>query len=190
MNLDKQSKNNFKWKLNLNKKYNIIYADPPWKYTGNFWNKKHYPCVPIKEIYNFPIDKIAAENCALFLWVTFPILPQALETVKRWGFDYTTVAFVWIKTNKLNSKPFFGLGSWTRANAEICVLGFRGKLKRQSKKISQIILSPIREHSRKPDEIREKIVALLGNLPRIELFARQNVKGWDCWGNETNKFKE
>jgi site-specific DNA-methyltransferase (adenine-specific) len=174
------------WKINSNKKYNIIYADPPWKYGNDV--KKHYPTIPIKEIHNFPIDKIAADNCALFLWVTFPILPEALETVRKWGFRYTTVAFTWIKTNKNNGKPFFGLGNWTRANAEICVLGFRGKLKRNSNKVSQVVLSPLREHSRKPDEIRYKIVELMGDLPRIELFARQSMKGWDCWGNETKKF--
>ena len=144
--------------------------------------------MPIEEIYKFPIDNIADENCALFLWVTYPILSEAIETVKKWGFRYVTVAFTWIKTNKNNGKPFFGLGNWTRANAEICVLGFRGKLKRKSNKVSQVVLSPLREHSRKPDEIRDKIVELMGDLPRIELFARQSANGWDCWGNETNKF--
>lgn len=180
-----RSKQKTIWHINSKKKYSIIYADPPWKYGPTI---EHYPCVPLKEIYNFPIDKIAAENCALFLWVTFPILPEALETIRKWGFRYVTVAFNWIKTNKNNGKPFFGLGNWTRANAEICVLGIRGKLKRKSNKISQVVLSPLREHSRKPDEIRDKIVELMGDLPRIELFARQTVKGWDCWGNETKKF--
>jgi len=179
-------KNPIQWKVNSNKKYNIIYADPPWKYGRDI--SKHYPTIPIQEIYNFPIDKLADKNCALFLWVTYPILPEALETVKKWGFRYVTTAFTWIKTNKNNGKPFFGLGNWTRANAEICVLGFRGKLKRKSNKVSQVILSPLREHSRKPDEIRDKIVELLGDIPRIELFARQSMQGWDCWGNETTKF--
>ena len=174
------------WKIKAAKKYNIIYADPPWKYGNDA--KKHYPTIPIQDIHNFPVDKIAADNCALFLWVTFPILPEALETVRKWGFRYVTVAFTWIKTNKRNRNPFFGMGNWTRANAEICVLGFRGKLKRNSNKVSQVVLSPLREHSRKPDEIRDKIVELMGDLPRIELFARQSAKGWDCWGNETDKF--
>jgi len=182
----KDSNKEFQWNVKSNKKYKIIYADPPWKYGTDV--SKHYPTVPIKDIYNFPIDKFADKDCALFLWVTFPILPEALETVKKWGFRYVTVAFNWIKTNKNNGKPFFGLGNWTRANAEICVLGFRGKLQRRSNKISQIVLSPLREHSRKPDEIRNKIVELLGDLPRIELFSRQSMPGWDCWGNETNKF--
>jgi site-specific DNA-methyltransferase (adenine-specific) len=175
-----------KWKINSNKKYNIIYADPPWKYGTDV--KRHYPTIPIREIWRFPINKFADDNCALFLWVTFPILPEALETIKQWGFRYVTVAFTWIKTNKLDGKPCFGLGNWTRANAEICVLGFKGKLKRKSNKVAQVVLSQRREHSRKPDEIRDQIVELLGDLPRIELFSRQTFPGWDCWGNETTKF--
>jgi len=178
----------FSWNFNLKKKYNIIYADPPWKY--GVVPKDHYDCVPMENIYNFPINRIADKNCALFLWVTYPILPECIETLKRWGFRYITVAFTWIKTNKNNGKPFFGLGNWTRANAEICLLGFRGKLKRKSNKVSQVVMSPLREHSRKPDEVRDQIVQLIGDLPRIELFARQTVKGWDCWGNETTKFNE
>lgn len=177
----------FKWDVPSRKKYNIIYADPPWKYGRKI---SHYPCLPIEDIYNFPIDNIADENCALFLWVTFPILPEAIKTLEKWKFRYTTVAFTWIKTNKNNGQPFFGLGNWTRANAEICLLGFRGKLKRKSNKVAQVIMSPLREHSRKPDEIRDMIVNLLGDLPRIELFARQNVQGWDCFGNETSKFNK
>lgn len=175
------------WRLNTNKKYNIIYADPPWKYSTNI---KHYDCVPIEEIYKFPINRIADKNCALFLWATYPILPECIETMKRWGFSYVTVAFTWIKTNKNRGTPFFGMGNWTRANAEICLLGFRGKLKRKSNKVAQVVMSPLREHSRKPDEIRDSIVELLGNLPRIELFARQKSRGWDVWGNEINKFRE
>jgi len=176
----------FKWNVRIRKKYNIIYTDPPWKYGTDV--SKHYQTVPIEDIYRFPIDKLAADNCALFLWVTFPILPEVLETVKRWGFRYVTVAFNWIKTNKRKGTPFVGMGNWTRANAEICVLGLRGKLQRKSNKVSQIVLSHLREHSRKPDEIRDKIVQLMGDLPRIELFARQSMPGWDCWGNETKKF--
>lgn len=176
----------FSWDFPIKKKYNIIYADPPWKYSAEVSSK--YPCVPIKDIQNFPINQIADENCALFLWSVYAILPECIETLKKWEFRYVTVAFTWVKTNKNNGKPFFGLGNWTRANAEICLLGIRGKLPRQSNKVRQVVLSPLREHSRKPDEIRDSIVELLGDLPRIELFARQTVKGWDCWGNETKKF--
>ena len=180
------TKTPFSWKISIKKKYNIIYADPPWKYLTSV----NYPTVPIEEIKRFPIDNIAEEDCALFLWATYPILPECIETLKALGFRYVTVAFTWVKTNKNDGKPFFGLGNWTRANAEICLLGIRGKLKRKSTKVRQVVLSPLREHSRKPDEIRDSIVELLGDLPRIELFARQTVKGWDCWGNETTKFNK
>ena len=177
----------FSWNFNLKKKYNIIYADPPWRYSDI---SKHYETVPIKEIYKFPIKNIADNNCILFIWTPFMLLPQCIETINKWGFRYVTVAFTWIKTNKNNGKPFFGLGNWTRANAEICLLGIKGKLKRESNKVAQVVMSPLREHSRKPDEIRDKIVELMGNMPRIELFARQRFKGWDCWGNETDKFNK
>jgi len=178
-------KQKFKWIVPSKKKYNIIYADPPWKYGVV---KDHYNCLPIEDIYNFPIENIADKNCALFLWVTYPILPDAIKTIEKWGFRYVTVAFTWIKTNKKKGTPFFGMGNWTRSNAEICLLGFRGKLKRKSYKVAQVVMSPLREHSRKPDEVRERIVKLLGNIPRIELFARKTVEGWDCFGNETTKF--
>ena len=176
----------FKWDVKSNKKYNIIYADPPWKYSTDV--SRHYPTVPIKDIHNFPIDEFADENCALFLWVTMGILPEAIETVKQWGFRYVTVAFNWVKTNKGNGKPFLGMGAWTRANSEICLFGIRGKLKRQSANVPQIVLSQRREHSRKPDEIRDMIIKLMGDLPRVELFARESMAGWDCWGNQTSKF--
>lgn len=172
------------FKFPTKKKYSIIYADPPWKYA----TKVAYPTIPIETIQRFPIDQIADGNCALFLWATYPILPECIETLKRWGFRYVTVAFTWIKTNKNNGQPFMGMGNWTRANAEVCLLGVKGTLKRKSNRVRQVVLSPLREHSRKPDEIRDKIVELLGDVPRIELFARQTVKGWDCWGNETKKF--
>ncbi len=174
------------WNVSIKKKYNIIYADPPWKYT----TKVKYPTIPIKDIQKFPIHQIADENCALFLWATYPILSECIETLRVWGFRYITVAFTWIKTNKNNGQPFVGMGNWTRANAEVCLFGLKGKLARKSKKVRQIVLSPLREHSRKPDEIRDSIVELLGDLPRVELFARQTVKGWDCWGNETEKFNQ
>ncbi len=172
------------WKIPIKKKYNIIYADPPWRYS----TQVSYPTIPIKTLQQFPIDTISADNCALFLWATYPILPECIETLKKWGFRYVSVAFTWVKTNKNNGQPFMGLGNWTRANAEVCLLGLKGKLKRKSNKVRQVVLSPLREHSRKPDEIRDSIVELMGDLPRIELFARQTVKGWDCWGNETKKF--
>ncbi|MHB8278716.1 MAG: MT-A70 family methyltransferase [Candidatus Humimicrobiaceae bacterium] len=180
------------------KKYSIIYADPPWKYwAGGKKNAtRHYNCMEIEEICNLPVNKITDENCILFLWITFPILDRVFEVINAWGFRYSTCGFVWIKGNKTFDnnqfsflpqdiiKDFVGCGGWTRANSEICLIAKKGKIERKSKNIRQIIYSPIRKHSQKPDEVRNKIVQLVGDLPRIELFARQKVDGWDCWGNE------
>ena len=173
------------------KKYNIIYADPPWTYK--VWSKKgkgrsaesHYPCMQKEEIQNLPIENITEQNAVLFLWVTFPCLLEGLELIEKWGFTYKTCAFSWIKMNKKKNTPFIGMGYYTRANNEICLLATKGKpLKRINRNVEQVILSPIREHSRKPDEIRQRIVNLFGDLPRIELFARNTMQGWDVWGNE------
>jgi len=173
------------------KKYNIIYADPPWSYrlyngTGNGSAAKHYKTMKPEEIYNLPVQDIAAENCILFLWVTFPNLEIGLETIRRWGFKYKTAAFVWVKRNKKSPGWFWGLGSWTRANAEVCLLATKGKPKRISKSVHSIIDAPVEEHSKKPDITRDRIVQLMGDLPRIELFAREETPGWDVWGNEVN----
>lgn len=172
------------------KKYQVIYADPPWRYY--VYSKKglgrsaesHYPTMSIDEIKMLPINDIADNNCLLFLWVTFPTLLQAFEVIHAWGFQYKTVAFVWIKQNKKSDSLFWGMGYWTRANAEMCLLATKGKPKRMSKSVHQVIISHIEEHSKKPDEIRERIIQLAGNVPRIELFARQKTDGWDTWGNE------
>ena len=173
------------------KKYNIIYADPPWTFkTYSVKGKEHksaechYPCMNINDIYNLPVQNLADNNCVLFLWVTFPLLQEGLETIKRWGFTYKTCAFNWIKRNKKTDSLFWGLGYWTRSNSEICLLATKGNPKRLSKSVHQVCEARIREHSRKPDEIRDKIVELCGDVSRIELFARQKTEGWDVWGNE------
>ena len=140
----------------------------------------------IDDICNLPVKNIASENCVLFLWVTFPTLLDSFKVIEAWGFNYKTVAFVWVKHNKKTPTLFWGMGFWTRANAEICLLATKGKPKRISAKVHQVIISPIEEHSKKPNEIRKRIVNLIGDLPRIELFARQRVQGWDAWGNEVN----
>ena len=174
-----------------NKKYNIIYADPPWSYK--VWSGKgktaenHYRTMKPEDIYALPVSQIADDNCVLFLWVTMPTLPQGIETIKRWGFKYKTCAFTWVKQNKKSDSLFWGLGYWTRANTELCLLATKGKPQRLSRSVHSVIMSPIREHSRKPDEARERIVQLCGDSPRIELFARQKADGWDSWGNELDK---
>lgn len=122
----------------------------------------------------------------LFLWATFPRLEWALQVIKAWGFDYKTCAFNWTKLNKKNNKPAFGTGYYTRSNAEVCLLATRGKPIVESHAISSVVITPIEEHSKKPDVVPELIVELCGNIPRIELFARRQRDGWDCWGNEVS----
>lgn len=175
-----------------NKKYNIIYADPPWHYNDRRNTHTrfsggavgHYTVMKTEDICKIPVNDIADDNCILFMWATFPNLPDALRVIDAWGFKYKTVGFNWVKTNKKNGKYFFGIGYYTKSNAEICLIATKGKPKPISNYVSSVIVSPRREHSRKPDEVRDKIVELMGNLPRIELFARQRTDGWDAWGNE------
>ena len=172
------------------KKYGIIYADPPWHYR--VYSKKgagrsaesHYPTMPIEEIQALPVSELADKDCALFMWITFPLLKESLSVLSAWGFKFKTIAFVWIKQNRKSDSLFWGMGYWTRANAEFCVLATKGKPKRMAKNVHQVIVSHIEEHSKKPDEARRRIVRLMGDLPRIELFARQKSAGWDVWGNE------
>lgn len=138
----------------------------------------------LDEICALPVNKITVDDCILFLWTTFPKMYEALDVLTAWGFEYKTVAFVWIKQNPKSRDWFTGLGRWTRSNAEICLLATKGRPVRFSRAVHQLIISPVEEHSKKPDITRDKIVELAGNLPRIELFARQRVLGWDAWGNE------
>lgn len=168
------------------KKYNIIYADPPWRYweSGNKNQSAHYKTMTIDEICDLPIKDISAEDSVLFLWVTYPILAEAFRVIESWGFKYSTAAFVWVKKNKAADSPFFGCGAWTRANSELCLLATRGSVQRLDATISQIVESPIEEHSKKPEIVRELIERLVGKLPRVELFCRNPADGWDVWGNE------
>lgn len=173
------------------KRYNIIYADPPWSY--NVWSKKndhkrtaasYYSTMSLADISALPVSEIAAKDSVLFLWVTAPCLVEGIELCKAWGFNYKTVGFVWVKRNKKALSWFWGMGYWTRANAELCLIAIKGKPKRIAKNVHQIIDTPIEYHSKKPGLARDRIVALMGDLPRIELFARQQSPGWDVWGND------
>lgn len=173
-----------------NRKYKIIYADPPWQYK--VYSKKgmgrsaesHYPTMDIEKIKALPVGKLADRDCVLFLWVTVPCLLDGLSVLTSWGFTYKTVAFVWVKQNKLADSLFWGMGYWTRANAELCILATRGRPKRASARVHQVIMTHIEEHSKKPQEARDRIVQLMGDVSRIELFARMKPEGWDVWGNE------
>ena len=174
------------------KKYNIIYADPPWEYKV-YSDKgkgrsadKHYPTMPLKKICALPVGELAENDCVLLMWTTVPLLQKCFSVIAAWGFTYKTVAFVWIKQNRKSDGLFWGMGHWTRANAEFCLLATKGHPKRVSAAVHQVILSHVEEHSKKPEEARKRIVSLLGDLPRIELFARQKTDGWDVWGNEVS----
>lgn len=177
--------------FNTNKKYSIIYADPPWQYK--VWSNKghgrtaesHYPTMTKTDIQNLPIPSLCENNSVLFLWVTYPCLEEGLELIRAWGFTYKTVAFTWVKQNKKSDSFFMGMGYYTRANAEYCLLATKGKiLERKSRAVHSVVCTHIERHSKKPNEVRDRIVQLFGDIPRIELFARQTVDGWDCWGNE------
>ncbi|MGI9229925.1 MAG: MT-A70 family methyltransferase [Gammaproteobacteria bacterium] len=178
-----------------NKKYKIIYADPPWLY-GFYGNKGRkvsdpkykvapYEGMNIEDIKQLPVKELAEKNSVLLMWITFPCLDWAKDVIEAWGFKYKTVAFTWVKRNKTGGGYFTGLGNYTRANAEICLLATRGKgCKVQNRTISQIVDTPVSAHSKKPDVIRKKIIKLFGDLSRIELFARTPIHGWDVWGND------
>ncbi len=174
------------------KKYQIIYADPPWKYNSRANHKTkfrggacgHYDLMSMEEIKELPIRELADENCVLFLWVTFPYLKEQIKLFEHWGFEYKTLGFSWLKQNPKNRKLFFGVGYYAKSNCEVCLMGIKGKMKPVSNEVSSAILSPREEHSKKPDEVRDRIVQLFGDIPRIELFARQKTPGWDVWGNE------
>jgi len=188
-----------------NKKYNIIYADPPWRYrkSGGIKSarglaKKYYNTMDIEDIESLPVQDISDCNCYLFLWVTAPHIQEGLNVLSAWGFKFFTIAFTWIKMNKVANTLFWGMGNTTRANPEYVLLGRKGKLERKARDVHSVLMSKIQKHSKKPYEIRNRIVNLYGDLPRIELFARvpffhlfdikstevDSFRGWDIWGNE------
>ncbi|MFZ7181469.1 DNA methyltransferase [[Pasteurella] aerogenes] len=176
--------------FNTDKKYSIIYADPPWRYADKKCNggaEKHYPTMSINDICNLPVKNIANKDAILFMWVTYPMLSEGLKVIDKWGFKYKTIGFQWVKTNRKDRNSFFfGLGRWTRGNTECCLIATRGKPKRISTNVGQLIVEPLTRHSEKPDIVRDKIVQLMGDLPRIELFARTTKEHWHCWGNDEN----
>lgn len=179
---------------NTDKKYKVIYADPAWEYRQNGSKtkargmaKQHYKTMPTEEICKIPVREICEEDAILFLWSTFPNIFEALKVIKAWDFEYKTAGFVWIKKNK-NGSNFWGMGAYTRANAEVCLLAISKKTRAKevvkSHAVHQVIESVIEKHSKKPDIAREKIKELLGDISKIELFAREEAAGWDCWGDE------
>jgi site-specific DNA-methyltransferase (adenine-specific) len=171
--------------------YEVLLSDPPWdhEWRGGWCGPtQHYDVMSTEEIAALPVPAIAAPNCILFLWAVFPLLPDAFSVMDAWGFRYATVGFVWIKSLQDGTGFASGLGYWTRANAEVCLIGIRGQVSRQDERVvSQIVYSPREQHSKKPDAVRERIVELVGDRPRIELFARDRVPGWDAWGLEADR---
>ncbi len=151
--------------------------------------KQHYKTMSTEDICKLKIRNIATDDAVCLMWATFPNIDQALKVMESWGFIYKTAAFVWIKKNKKNTKTnFWGMGAYTRANAEVCLLGISEKTMAskcvKSHAVHQIIESPIEGHSKKPNIVRDKIIELFGDIPRIELFAREKKTGWDSWGDQ------
>lgn len=173
--------------------YGAILADPPWDFKVRSSKgegrsaSQHYKIMKLADIKAIPVADMAAPDCCLFLWTTDPHLPQALEVMAAWGFTFKTVAFYWAKTNR-NGSFFKGMGYWTRANVEQVLLGTRGHPKRLAKNVERLIVAPRREHSRKPDETRERIERLAGG-PYLEYNARSRRPGWTAMGDEVDKFK-
>ena len=171
-------------------RYKVIYADPPWYYHDKRVKHPrlcggaaaHYPVMRVEDIASMPVKEIRDDNSILFLWATFPNLQEALWVIDAWGFKYRTLGFSWIKLNKKNSKPFFGIGYYTKSNCEVCLIGVNGSPKIVSNSVSSVVISPRLKHSQKPAEVRERIVQLCGDVPRLELFAREKVPGWDAMG--------
>jgi N6-adenosine-specific RNA methylase IME4 len=171
------------------RKYSVIYADPPWSF--DVWSgagkdraaENHYPTMTQAEIEALPVEQMAADDCALFMWAVMPQLPEALAVIKAWGFEYKTCAFVWVKQTKDEERFATGMGYWTRANAEICLLATRGSPARLNADVHQVIATPRMEHSKKPADAAERIERLVPG-PYLEMFARSPRDGWDVWGNQ------
>jgi len=171
--------------------YNIIYADPPWSFNNKNTGGSmvsgacaKYPVMNVDDICRLPIQGIAADDCALFMWWVASQPTEALRVVEAWGFTLKTMtALNWVKETK-HGKDFFGMGFWTRQGSENCLVAFRGKPKRVRANVRAVVRAKVERHSKKPDVFRHRIVELMGDLPRVELFARTHPAGWDAWGNE------
>lgn len=182
------------------KHYGAILADPPWLFATRSDKgrdrspDKHYLQVPTDELAALPISPLAKDDSVLFLWATWPLLQDALEVVRAWGFTYKTCAFAWIKADVSTLDMFsapkdadMGLGYWTRSNSEVCLLATRGRPRRIHADVLQGIIEPAREHSRKPACVHSRIERLVDG-PYLEVFARARRPGWETWGNEVDKF--
>ena len=184
----------------MQKKYKIIYADPAWSYNDKLGGNVSfgaatgaYNTMSISEIKSLPVKQMADKDCALFIWCVNPLFPEALEVIMEWGFKYKTVAFNWVKITN-TGQWVHNMGRWTMGNNEMCLLATKGSPKRICKNIKQLVISERTAHSKKPNIVRSKIVELMGDIPRVELFARgektkdlfglNRFDGWDTWGNQ------
>ena len=183
--------------------FSVIYADPPWPFRS--WSDKgrnrcpdalvrqkglaerHYQVMWIEDLRELPVESIALPDSALFMWVVSSHLDQALDLGKRWGFTYKAIVFNWVKLYPKSGDLCFGLGKWTRLGSEQCLLFTRGAPKRQSASVPQVIIAPRGAHSVKPVEAYERIEALMGDVSRVELFARNRREGWDAWGDQLDQ---
>lgn len=182
------------------RKFYVIYADPPWSYGDKGFGKRpggalkgafapeagKYETMPMSEILGMDVKSIAAKDAALLLWATSPLLPEALQTIAAWGFKFKTIAFCWSKVT-VTGIEVANLGQWTMGNIELCLLGTRGSPKRLVRNVRQLVTATRTDHSRKPEEVKRRIETLFGDVPRIELFARTSTAGWEVWGNEAPK---
>lgn len=178
--------------------YAVIVADPPWHFKTRSETRQsraakvHYDVMSLDDIKAMPVSMLAAKNSVLMMWVLNSMLPHGLDVMAAWGFSYRTVAFTWAKTTSRTDgswapKWHMGLGYYSRQNTECCLLGVRGKPKRQGRDVRQLIVAPRREHSRKPAEFFEHVERLFDG-PYLEMFSRQPRDGWDAFGNQINKF--
>lgn len=163
-----------------NKKYSVIYADPPWNYSDKNCigaAEAQYHCMKLDDICALPVQDIAADNCVLFLWATYPMMKEALKTIEAWGFTYKSIAFQWVKLNRSGFGFFYGLGRWTRGNTEPCLLAVKGKPARASNSVSQLIFAPVGRHSQKPAETRDRIIQLMGGSLAYRTFCTGSRRG-------------
>lgn len=185
------------------KKYTVIYADPPWSYGDKGFGKREggfvsrrfapeagrYQTMTMAEIMSLPVPDIAASNSVLLLWATSPLLPEALQVISSWGFKFKTVAFCWSKITTAG-KEVANLGQWTMGNVELCLLATKGRPTRHARNVRQLVVTERTEHSKKPNQVRGRIETLFGDVPRIELFARDTIPGWDAWGDQLEPIRQ
>jgi N6-adenosine-specific RNA methylase IME4 len=175
--------------------YDLILADPPWRFfnyspKGEAKNPvAHYACLPGDDLKRLPVRQLATRDCALVMWATAPMLPDAIRLMAEWGFTFKS-AGAWAKQSSTGEKWAFGPGYVFRSAAEFFLLGTIGSPKSASRSIRNLIVAPVREHSRKPDEMHANLELMFPDARRCELFSRQRRPGWECWGNETDKFEE